>query len=1790
MLNFLTSLSFLYALTIAILLIYGFFYYREFARSGYQRKRFPYVFLIISAACFCFLWFNIHASLRLGSFSNLDHHSIRHDGFRVAGQIELGRSDTVNYANHSFNRFELKMRENRVSVNSPYSEEPLYAGSHGRYKLLSKVYPASGHSISFRADSMNARLRVADNSEIELTVNNHSVFRVAKTVRKGVSAWNLFKEDLSFINYGGYTNEKLVNALKHIMLLRDEIPEGDAGELNYFLSGRVFRSVTQMAYDQKILRPADLFFNAVIADGSSVGWGLSFPGSSKNNYRVEHLGKDSFSLFNQYPVSYPLTEEKVHNDLAKSTLKKEGKHSVNKFLLSDPRAMLRMPAVFGEGFLFPAFSGDTTIDFVPVLLTYQKAAGNEPLELRARFMNGSGNGIIYSDNKLILPAVSSNFAWVFSVNNSFNWDFGSRIMPARTWQWLLFGTLVFFFIMVFASSWLRPANRLSWIWQLLSCITIVLLTTRFFLYWRYKSFPPYEGLDLPSLQQLQSIWNFGIIIIAALLLSFVFGFNLLKYLYRVTGRMAARLFNRPFNYSHEETDVLVNEKLNNVIQSNPVVKRFGAKLVFFLSWTLILAAGAGLAAFMDFDQGISRHLAIGLMLAYFIFVFISYKHSPLVCSAETSWWALGTGRILDIVVSNPVKVLLSVSLLGVFVFIDIGFAIVFLNFLLFNEAFLCINYAVAGLSAGSKRNAGLFGILGSFYLLAFIINLLYVPVILNFLLELPQVIYLAGYVLVAVIIAYNLTRLFAGYSSRKKWITGSAAAVLLFMTAFFFFPKERILEKAEITKYRIDVMSMPVNEAIEAAYEDGKTWEPVIRAAQNQWFINTFIYEKNNPGVNSTTFNLLPHAPQNKGAKYNAQATDLVASRFFIAEHGKWSVLLYVLLLLIPATLLASFYKLYPDFTNRININYPTITTGFSVLNYLLITALLVILAATGRYIFFGQDLPFGSILSKQSILFPSLLIIASVLLFKNIPLERYPNRKKLIPGGIIFAGLALILFLVKPVFNKNKEFRVTELARDMDNYIQLKLQPIMDHFDSATATRKFSFSQKDKLFTDSIRKLVAAGYLNDGGKFFAKEIEAYTRSGFSRHLDQRKMLYLDLYSGHPQLAVNDNFFRIEPPPHLQQSWTGNVFSDTSVYNIALWNVNDASVTSLRLNSYTNKPDVALTDNLRLSFRSEEGENFYGKLYLVNESAVSFQMNDGEEKMLAAGDSIQLYNPQHITLTRDGQDEQVLTIQPDAFMKNYYVNGNRYYVYPMEERFVWARHFAESISSEYSAAGKLWNNAFVSFDFELMDSLAAKIQFALGSDTAYKKGAEYGISIADGNGRLIAITDFIKEMDRPDPNDKPGFNKVIYGENGFVSQSLLRKQIGNINLLRLNPGPGSTLKPIIFSAIASQLNIDWDVFASDGFTERQHYFGGEKVAEYDFEKNNGKISRVMDYISLSDNYYHSNVLLLGSYSKQSLSDILNRFTTSTPPRKAQKSISEVNKDASAGDVHWPYFTYNGQQYWLNEYKNWPGYVNGKADFGLDSSFVSIGLMNNFGIYTYAAEKSFDKFTSVYDSSLFMDAYRKSGFLLPEYALFDQHGDHIDHRIPYDVFTACFRGHVKGSSQVMVPPVKMLDAYGKLISQSRNYSLTLNPYAEPSLFSPFYVDNTIAYSNYLALMRENLFAGMREALFRGTAARLGSFLKDGAPYYYYAKTGTTGDNELKTKSKLFTIIISSKDIADPDFNFRNNKFYTIYFTSQNGPTKQNEELQAAIIKYIQESPVFKKYLGKGEEIQRVFAER
>lgn len=1757
MLQFITSLSFLFAFTAIVMIGYGLVYYRNFVRNGYQRRLFPWVFLLIAAACFSFLWFMFHAPPGLRTYSNLDHHFIRHDGYRVAKQAELGRTDTVNARENPFNSFRIIKENNKISVVSDHAEEPFYVTTAGVNKLASASWPAGGHSMSFVADSFLVKLSVKNETEYELYINNTLSGRITKTIKRGTSTWTLFQDDSLFLNSAWYTDEKIGEGLRSIQFLRSGFSSKEAGELKFFLSARIFSVAASVSYDNKTLTRSSLVFTFPLEENSQLGWGLGYPGRNKNQYLLRNLGADSFRLVSKYPVSYPLTEEKIPGEEANNST-----GQVIKFLISDPRQIKELPAVFNEGFLFPAFPGDSTTGFSPVVLSYQKDRAGSPVNLQSRPLAAPRSSGLVQGNKLLLASQQPGLTWEFSLVDSFNWQLGTLTVSPGQWKLLIFGSLLFFFGVVFFSSWLKPAGQLSWVWQVLSSVVMVLLTTRFFLYWRYKSFPPYEGLDLPSVQQLNSSWNFGIIVLATLLLGFVFGTGLFRYLTRNSRQLVKRLTGKRDSYSNAVITgkTGMEEYMNNL----PFVKRVGTKLFFWGSWLLILVAGAMVAVISHFSPAVCRHLAIALMLFYFLYTYFAAGFSPLVASSGKSWWGIDTSKRTELIISNPVRLLLSLSLLGLFSFIDIGFALVFLNFLLFNEAFLFINYSIAGLSAGSRGNAALFGLLGVFYLLLFAANLVYGPYIFRFLLELPQWVYSVAYLLFAILISYAVGRLLH-YAVKRKRLLQLAAFALLFGSAFAFFPKEKIREKAAMTQYRIDVLTMPAAQAIEKAFRDGDGYEPVIRAAQNQWFINTFIDKANNPAVNKTGFLLLPHSPQNRGAKYNAQATDLVTSRFLIAEHGRWSVLFYVLLLVLPVSLLASFYKLYPDFTNRINPGHAAVTTGFAVLNYLLITALLVILAATGRYIFFGQDLPFGSILSKQSILFPSLLIIAVVLFFHKVPLQRYSNRKKLVPGLVVFGGLFVLLFFVQPVFNRGRDFGVADLAANMDGYITARIQPVWDEIDSARQTRKLTISRKDKLFAARLKEMWETGSLRDAPAVLQKQLQGYFNSGFNRHLDANRMLYLDMNSGKPVLAVNDNYFHVEAPPHLQQLWRGNIFSDTSGYNISLYNSADGSVSSLRLDRFSFDGMPQASNGLEFLFKKGAAGQAGTGLSMINKTGYPVELvTNGKRSVVGKNDTTALRNPSRVIIRNSGtKNELLLAVQPDAFMQNYHVNGSRFYHYPLGSDFIWARNFAEGIASGYAGKERMNEQVFLSLDAMLTDSLSGRIRRMLDADTSYKQGAEYAICIADGNGRILAMPDHIKGFQRPDPNDKAAFHATLRGRNGFISQSELRKMIGNINLLRMNPGPGSTLKPIVFASIASQLDLDWDAFAAEGFSEKQAFFGGEQVAEYDFEKNNGRISNVVDYIKYSDNYYHSNLLLLGSYSRQGLEALL---------------LKNFMKEKPEGAFHWPYFSYKGQQYWLNGFEHWPGYASGKANFGSDSSFVSEGLFSNFGIHTYPNGRSFDRFMSQYDSAVFGKSYTRSGFILPEYALFDQKGTGMNLDRPNEVFLSSFRGHVKGSSQVMLPPVKMLDAFGKLASQNRNYSLTLNPYAPEKPFSPFNVDGGVTYSNYLSLMKESVFRGMKEALYSGTAARLGGMLKNGSPWYYYAKTGTTGDDELKTKSKLFAVIISKKDIASPDFNFRKNRFITVYFTSQKGPAKQNEEFQAGIIRLVEQSPAVQRYLS------------
>ncbi|MGK2863719.1 MAG: hypothetical protein ACSLE0_17435, partial [Chitinophagaceae bacterium] len=572
MLKILTSLSFLYAIAILVLLIYGFFYYRDFKKGMLPGKRFPLVFIFISLACLSFLWINIHAPLRLKTFSILDHHFIRHDGFDVLKKIELGGTDTVNDVNRSYNQFSFSKKDDAVIVKSVYSEEPLYGKTDAVYKILSPNYPAVGHSMSITCDGLNISISATDDNDFELRVGPQ-IFKSNMVIKRGISYWNIFRSEDGFINSAYFNNEKLVSSLKNILVVRDNISGKRGKELNYFLSGRLFQFAGNVKYNNTDLQLTDQEFQVSLPDQSIVTWGVGFLESNRNQYKIRYDSNDHFSLINRYPVSYPMSEEN-RNDWSF--------HYVTKFLLSDAKDIHKIPAVFREGFLFSGFENDQSNYFSPLLLFYKNKGRNDSLQIQLQSAEGITKNIELKNAKLLLPARSKEFNWSFSLNNTYNWQFGNQIFSPHTWEGLIFGSLVFFILLVLFSSWVIPATERKWIGQLLSCVTLVLLTTRFFLYWRYKSFPPYEGMDHPAQQQLESFSNFGIIIFATISMALIFGFPFLKYGGRTLSKIKNRFLSKPiYNSDHKKNQDI---KFIHTFLSKDNLFRGSKRILFFFTW------------------------------------------------------------------------------------------------------------------------------------------------------------------------------------------------------------------------------------------------------------------------------------------------------------------------------------------------------------------------------------------------------------------------------------------------------------------------------------------------------------------------------------------------------------------------------------------------------------------------------------------------------------------------------------------------------------------------------------------------------------------------------------------------------------------------------------------------------------------------------------------------------------------------------------------------------------------------------------------------------------------------------------------------------------------------------------------------------------------------------------------------------------------------------------------------------------------------------------------------------
>ena len=102
----------------------------------------------------------------------------------------------------------------------------------------------------------------------------------------------------------------------------------------------------------------------------------------------------------------------------------------------------------------------------------------------------------------------------------------------------------------------------------------------------------------------------------------------------------------------------------------------------------------------------------------------------------------------------------------------------------------------------------------------------------------------------------------------------------------------------------------------------------------------------------------------------------------------------------------------------------------------------------------------------------------------------------------------------------------------------------------------------------------------------------------------------------------------------------------------------------------------------------------------------------------------------------------------------------------------------------------------------------------------------------------------------------------------------------------MNPGPGSTFKPIVFSATSSQFNLGWQSLKIGDFRSygpldkgRVRHFAGKtdgfklRVLSTNYENHD-----VKHYLRKSTNDFNSMVLYLGAFEEDQLTNIFSNDT------------------------------------------------------------------------------------------------------------------------------------------------------------------------------------------------------------------------------------------------------------------------------------------------------------------------
>lgn len=985
---------------------------------------------------------------------------------------------------------------------------------------------------------------------------------------------------------------------------------------------------------------------------------------------------------------------------------------------------------------------------------------------------------------------------------------------------------------------------------------------------------------------------------------------------------------------------------------------------------------------------------------------------------------------------------------------------------------------------------------------------------------------------------------------------------------------------------------------------DSDDIEMLMRSVHNQWFINQYINlgDKRRDGY----LQLQPHS--NQGSPYPTQTTDLVITRYVLSEHGDTVVFLMMMIFLA----LVLIYGLESGLYNSNNF------AVFGGLLFLYTIALTVYLSATNRIVFIGQDFPLLSVQSKTAVLFPVLIFIITIFRTAYLRYNDKQFRKETSAMQewvtILLPSLSLVIFSFLTLMIKKAN--LTDEGKEIDNNSVFNISYHIEKIENAVAVINEDFQYYQDQEIDDLKNIHVQhfdslwhNFVKDGrynvnynnyinssdNKFIASLLQHFTERQRDKK-DPEQLLHLRK-GNYIYLTVNKHYYFIANIDKEQKQWTGNLLASNDY--------NTYTHRNSPQRSYKVLHNSDLPNTHQIIYRSSwTQENSPLHLICIDDSPTQterFEIINSSAKITSFKHNVMATSiPEFSVVNVYKKDErgkevnktrnratQKFEATDDFLSKNIWINGQQQHFYPQDVNKIWTYEFTQwlfqSMQNLSSEDLKVYQNCNVRLTLDLQ--LSEDFYSQAKKDGASKKFGDFVAVVVDGNGKIRTLFNYAPQnMNKIDPNDAKLMNKRISEMYTEGSQKTMREMFGTSALLPIPEGPGSTMKPIVYTAITARLPVKWEsidlknilyipkdsVMIPTSKKDLYGYYGGLKMKKaLSIKQAYGSGQDHNNYITWSNNMYHSVVVMLGMrnpyhFDEKKFNNLLKDYHRTMRPMEA-----------------FPVISYNGSLKCFNPVIWWND--NKDNDFVDDGSALSLSLFRNFHIQQNPIRNNKFQYSEDYYGNIpLLGSMYEVESAQRIWASPEQGSQNTSTR-RNDPIKQGFNQMFLGANPLKLTPLQMAVNTLRLSSLNKaEHITTLFANDEVDDYTFFDIDEGWGgEEQYLKFFQRQVLSQMRQVPKEGTARALATLVRqmEKKNLYLYCKTGTLNRNNNK-EIKHLMVIISNQELEKIQSidEFRNAKRYVAYFSYYD--VNENElkiNWYAPYIEEIIKSATFKKYM-------------